>query len=79
MKTVFITGCANGIGRCLTETLYTKGYQVVGTDIEILPLLEAVEGIWKPEQYLIEPMDVTNTRDWDFVMGLAVRRFGQIF
>ena len=78
MKTVFITGCANGIGRCLTETLYAKGYRVIGTDIDISPLLEAVEGVWNSERYLLEPLDVTKTRDWDFVMDLAVRMFGQI-
>lgn len=33
-KLVVITGCANGIGRCMTETFLREGWQVVGIDLD---------------------------------------------
>jgi 3-oxoacyl-[acyl-carrier protein] reductase len=77
-KTVLVTGCANGIGRCLCETLYAKGCQIVAVDIDISPLLNDINGVWDPARYLIEPLDVTDANYWPFVMELAVKKFGKI-
>ncbi|TAG22802.1 MAG: SDR family oxidoreductase [Cytophagia bacterium] len=77
-KTVLITGCANGIGRHLTETFYAQGYQIMAVDIEIGPLLYDIDGVWDKKRYVIEPLDVTDPIGWDKIMGFALQVFGKI-
>ncbi len=73
-KTVFLTGCAQGIGRHLSQVFYEKGYHVVATDVAPMPHTDA----WEPARYLAERLDVTSAADWERVMALTLRKFGTL-
>ncbi len=73
-KTVFLTGCAQGIGRHLSEVFYAKNFNVVATDLAPMPHTEA----WDPARCLVERLDVTSPNDWERVMELALQKFGTL-
>lgn len=73
-KTVFLTGCAQGIGRHLSEVFYAKNYRVVATDLAPMPHTAA----WDPARCLAERLDVTSPNDWERVMELALQKFGTL-
>jgi 3-oxoacyl-[acyl-carrier protein] reductase len=72
--TVFLTGCAQGIGRHLSEVFYRKNYNVVATDLAPMPHAEA----WNENRCLVERFDVTNAADWERVMELTLTKFGTL-
>lgn len=74
LPTVFLTGCAQGIGRHLSQVFYRKNYRVVATDLAPMPHTEA----WDPARCLIERLDVTRAADWERVMDLALEKFGAL-
>ncbi|MFN8353322.1 MAG: SDR family oxidoreductase [Spirosomataceae bacterium] len=76
-QTVFITGCANGIGKHLAEVFYQKGYAVVATDIAIATLQNQTQH-WEVSRSLILTLDVTNSEQWRAVVGKCVDKFGRI-
>jgi 3-oxoacyl-[acyl-carrier protein] reductase len=76
-QTVFITGCANGIGQHLAEVFYQKGFQVIATDLEVSKMLTQFAH-WTPDRVLIEALNVSQIHDWERVFARAVERFGRI-
>lgn len=72
--TVFLTGCAQGIGRHLSEVFYEKGYHVVATDVAPMPHTAD----WDPARCLTERLDVTRPADWERGMALALEKFGAL-
>lgn len=76
-KSVFITGCANGIGQHLAEVFYQKGYRVVATDFD-LPKMQQQTAHWDSSRGLVLPLDVSKAPQWEEAFGLATKAFGRI-
>lgn len=74
-KTVFITGCANGIGKALVERFYSLGYRVIATDIDFDKLKSHS---WDSSKVSIYKLDVTNPEEWYGVVAAVIDKFGQI-
>ncbi len=83
-KVVLITGCANGIGRHLSEIFYQKGYSVVATDIDFEKLkLEKkhwilAQNVQNTEGSLLEKLDVTKADEWQNLMKKITDTFGRL-
>jgi 3-oxoacyl-[acyl-carrier protein] reductase len=75
MQTIFITGCANGIGKHLVEKLQMLDYQVVATDIDFEKLQSHQ---WNPQKVHLEKLDVSNSSEWQLVIEKCVRQFDKI-
>ncbi|MFN4144761.1 MAG: SDR family NAD(P)-dependent oxidoreductase [Runella sp.] len=79
MSTYFITGAARGIGRCVAETLYGQGHQIIATDIDLEILRQnAHHSDWQEDRVLLAKLDVTKTSQWQQVLEAALQKFGQI-
>jgi 3-oxoacyl-[acyl-carrier protein] reductase len=75
MPIVFITGCANGIGKHLVERLQSLDYQVIATDIDF-EKLQSIQ--WNSQKIHLEKLDVSNATNWQEVIERIVRKFGKI-
>lgn len=75
--TVFITGCANGIGQHLAETFYQQGYQVIATDTD-LEKLHRQTTHWEVTRCLVERLDVSKIHEWEELVRQSVDKFGSI-
>ncbi len=65
MTTFFITGAANGIGKCLSEMIYQQGHSVILTDIDEAKLkANALQNGWDENRFLIHQLDVRNVQNW---------------
>ena len=60
MKTILITGAAQGIGAALKDYFYQAGYQVIATDIDIETLQKIAS-----ERLLVHALDVTKPDQWE--------------
>ena len=49
VKTIFVTGCASGIGRHLAGALARRGHRVVATDLDEAGLARAAKDDGWPE------------------------------
>lgn len=74
---VFLTGCANGIGRHLAEVFYQKGYGVVATDLGHEKLLEQTKH-WDNNRTLVEKLDVRDMHNWQALVQKCVDKFGKL-
>lgn len=77
MNVVFITGCANGIGRHLATTFYRRGDAVIVTDIDEAGIL-ALTATWDPDRVLAARLDVRSQPNWQQVIDQALNRWGRI-
>lgn len=77
MNVVFITGCANGIGRHLATTFYQRGDAVVITDIDEAGIC-ALAASWNPDRILVARLDVRDQANWQQVVDQALNRWGRI-
>jgi len=77
MNVVFITGCANGIGRHLATTFYQRGDAVIVTDIDEAGL-HALTATWDTERILVARMDVRDQSSWQRIIDQALNRWGRI-
>jgi 3-oxoacyl-[acyl-carrier protein] reductase len=75
--TIFLTGCANGIGRHMARVFYEQGHNVVVTDIDAAGL-ETLAAGWERTRALVTPMDVRRPDDWQRVIAEALSRWGRI-
>lgn len=75
MKNIFITGCANGIGKHLAEKFLSLDYQVIATDIDI-ENLEAIR--WNSDKIFTKKLDVTNASDWENATKWAAEKVEKI-
>ncbi len=63
MKIVFLTGCANGIGRHLATVFYQRGDAVVVTDVDETRIRELTT-TWDADRVLVARLDVRNLANW---------------
>ncbi len=75
MPIVFITGCANGIGKHLVERMQSLDYQVIATDIDFEKLKS--HG-WDTQKVHLEKLDVSNASEWNEVIERSLKKFGKI-
>jgi NAD(P)-dependent dehydrogenase (short-subunit alcohol dehydrogenase family) len=75
-KVWLITGASTGFGRELVEYLLAQGTRVVATARKVQGLQEL--GARYPKTALVAAMDVTNQKQVDTVVGVAVKWFGSI-
>jgi 3-oxoacyl-[acyl-carrier protein] reductase len=75
----FLTGCASGIARHLTEVLLREGHHVFATDINLEALQSFSRSLNVPESQLkIARLDVSQAQSWEEVFQQAVTGFGSI-
>ncbi len=78
-RVVLVTGCANGIGQLLAETLLARGEQVVATDVDLERLTDyAREKRWPEERCLLLKLDVTQPAHWSDAIEKTIQRFGTL-
>lgn len=74
-KVWFITGAGRGMGVEFTKAALAEGYQVVATGRNID---KVAQGLGDDENLLIVKLDVTDAKDAEAAVKLAVDRFGHI-
>lgn len=75
MKTIFITGCANGIGKFLAQKLLALNYQIIATDIDY----ESLESIqWNSDKIFLQKLDVSKADDWKNIINWALTKVEKI-
>lgn len=77
MRIVFITGCANGIGRHLATVFYQRGDAVVVTDVDEAGIRNLTVG-WDPDRVLVARLDVRDLGNWQRVIEQTLARWGRI-
>ena len=77
MSIVFITGCANGIGRHLATAFYQRGDAVVVTDVDEEGI-NALTATWDADRLLVARLDVRSLSNWQEVINQALDRWGRI-
>lgn len=77
MRIVFITGCANGIGRHLATVFYQRGDAVVVTDID-RSAIDVLTAGWDASRVLVAQLDVRNLTNWQQVIDRTLARWGRI-
>jgi len=75
-KVWLVTGASTGFGRELVEYLLASGARVVATARKVEGLQEL--GTKYPKTALVASMDVTNQKQVESVVGVAVKWFGRI-
>ncbi len=76
-KIIFITGCANGIGKYLAEALYAQGNQLILTDVMEEKLLELYKH-WDAERILLLKLDVSKPEDWERAMEKTLEKWDHL-
>lgn len=75
----FVTGAANGIGKCVAQTLYDQGHSIVMTDIDLDKMrLYTSQQQWTMDRVLVEYLDVAQPQQWQQVIEKTLTRFGRI-
>ena len=77
MKTLFLTGAAEGIGREVARLFYSKGYNVAFMDINEEQSRETVEG-WDVARYRTFTGDVRSKADIKQAVDATIATFGHI-
>lgn len=72
-QTFFLTGCASGMGRHMTNVLQERGDRVFATDLNFEALkATAAELNWPEERVKLAELNVTNAEQWETVFAEAV-------
>ena len=75
----FLTGCASGMGRHLTDVLCKRGDRVYATDANYDALRAAAQSLaWPEERVRTVALDVTDAEAWERVFADAVATWGGI-
>lgn len=78
-STYFLTGCASGIGRHLTDRLIAKGASICAADIDTDALHDyAQKYAWPLDRVMLATLDVCDPEAWERVFSAAAERFGHI-
>jgi NAD(P)-dependent dehydrogenase (short-subunit alcohol dehydrogenase family) len=78
-QTMVLTGCASGIGKCLSRRLLDEGHRVFCTDIDVEPMRAWIdEGGYSADQVGWRKLDVRHPEDWDDTFDEAVQKFGGV-
>ena len=79
LQNFFMTGCASGIGRHVTDLLTKAGHSVFATDIDIEALGNyAQQQGWPSDRVKIRKLDVRSPEEWEGAFGEAISAFGHI-
>ncbi len=77
--TFFITGCASGIGRHLTDVLQKQGKKVFASDINIEGLRATAQELnWPEDRVFLAKLDVRDYEEWTAVWESAEKELGGI-
>lgn len=78
-RIVFISGCSRGLGKCLAETLASKGF-VVYAGVRKSEDIKQLKSIWKDSHFAIRPikLDITLDNDCRKAVKKIVADEGQI-
>lgn len=75
----FLTGCASGMARHLTDVLCKRGDRVYATDLNYDALRETAQSLgWPEDRVRIAALNVTDAAAWEQVFGDAVAAWGGI-
>jgi len=75
----FLTGCASGMARHLTNVLQQRGDRVFATDVNLAALEQAARELgWPEDRVKLRALDVTDYDAWERVFAEAVETFGGI-
>lgn len=76
----FLTGCASGIGRHLTDVLAAQGHTVFATDLDEPAMRAHAEqsGLWPADRVHIRQLDVRDHLAWSTAFAEAVRTMGAV-
>lgn len=78
-QTFFLTGCASGMGRHMTNVLQERGDRVYATDINLEALQKtAAELNWPEERVKLAELNVTDSDQWEQVFADAVEALDYI-
>ncbi len=78
-QTFFLTGCASGMGRHITNVLQKRGDRVFATDLNLEALqATAAELDWPESRVKLAALNVTNSEEWERVFAEAVATFDYI-
>jgi short-subunit dehydrogenase len=78
-QTFFLTGCASGMGRHLTDVFQKRGDRVFATDINAEALETASRELgWPEDRVICRALDVTKYDQWEACFSEAVEAFGGI-
>ena len=77
MQIVFLTGCANGIGRHLATVFYQRGDAVVVTDVDEAGI-RALTATWDASRVLVARLDVRTLTNWQDIIDQTLARWGRI-
>ncbi len=77
--TVFVTGCASGIGRHLADALLDAGHRLWATDIAIENLrTHAASRGWPSDRSVCAELDVSDANAWQRCYAAAIAHFGDL-
>ncbi|MEZ4385270.1 MAG: SDR family oxidoreductase [Nannocystaceae bacterium] len=78
-RTVFLTGCASGIGRDLADALLSAGHRIWATDVAIDRLREhARSRAWPAERSACAHLDVRDAAAWESTYAAAIEQLGGV-
>lgn len=78
-QTFFLTGCASGMGRHLTDVFQKRGDRVFATDVNEAALEAAARELgWPEDRVVCRALDVTKYDQWEVRFKEAVETFGGI-
>ena len=78
-QTMVLTGCASGIGKCLSRRFLDEGHRVFCTDIDVEPMRAWIEeGDYSTAQVGWQKLDVRHPSDWEEALAEASRQFGDV-
>lgn len=80
-KVILVTGSAGGLGRCIAETLLSRGASVAISDINpdrLASTLSELSATFSPERLLAVQVDVTDEKAVQSLVEQTVQRFHHI-
>jgi len=78
-RVMILTGCASGIGKCLSESLYREGHHLTLTDVNEKALQEVSrKNQWDPKRVVLQKLDVRKSEDWKAVIQTTLSRWNRI-
>ena len=72
MSVALVTGCANGLGRAITERLVAEGHTVVGADIDSAGCAELELSLGS--RFVTFELDVRSAERWDALGNFIEQR-----
>ncbi len=78
-QTFFLTGCASGMARRLTDTFQKRGDQVYATDLNIEALQATAKELgWPEDRVKLAALNVCDYQQFEAAFNDAVQQFGKV-